>query len=275
MRLIPATLRATVAVSALSSLGLAMILSTPGATDTSLIRRDDLGYEMPEIPDEEDFLAPNPTNGNYYADGDGVQSGDSNQTWIYDYENLDNKGKCWTEVFFVGTTLAYAEWKQIGPDHDCASTASCNITPSDVEQKCSSTTWSLAYAQSIKLAVAPLGLGIELTATLTTTVGQTYQACNSHTDSENCTWDDEKCHSIWGADQTLTVHGFKRLSCPGPGKIDGVLLRPDGNFTVTTINFAIPLPASPYTSCNGTCETSDFTGLLPAIDTAMKPWPTQ
>ncbi|KFZ23022.1 hypothetical protein V502_02497 [Pseudogymnoascus sp. VKM F-4520 (FW-2644)] len=172
-------------------------------------------YEMPEILDEEDFLAPNPPNGNYYADGDGVQSGDSNQTWIYDYENLDNKGKCWTEVFFVGTTLAYAEWKQIGPDHDCASTVS----------------W----------------LGIELTATLTTTVGQTYQACNTHTDSENCTWDDEKSHSIWGADQTLTVHGFKRLSCPGPGKVDGVLLRPDGNFIVTTINFAIPLPAPPYT----------------------------
>ncbi|KFZ23543.1 hypothetical protein V502_01978 [Pseudogymnoascus sp. VKM F-4520 (FW-2644)] len=101
MRLISATLRATVAVSALSSLGLAMILPTPGAIDTSLIRRD-LLQEVIGVPDDQAVQDIYIGNGlklsPYYADGSGVQSGNSVLTTL-----PTTNAKCWSEIFFVGT----------------------------------------------------------------------------------------------------------------------------------------------------------------------------
>ncbi|KFX86710.1 hypothetical protein V490_08920 [Pseudogymnoascus sp. VKM F-3557] len=265
MRLKSATLRATVAVSALSSLGLAMILPTPGAIDTSLIRRE--LTEVTGVPDDMAFWD-NPT-GNYYADGYGVQSGNS---VLLTVPYTDDDGKCWTEIFFVGTTDAYDQWKQIGDDIDCATTSTCLLSTQEMAQKCLSFTWGLTYTASVAAAVAPLGVGVTITSSVAASVGGSYQACNSRTKVDSCTWDDTKCHSMWGASQTTTVHGYKRLSCVG---FVNTPPRPDGNVTMGMQNFKFALPGSTFLSCNGTCETSDFTGLLPAIDTAMKPWPTQ
>lgn len=265
MRLISATLRATVAVSALCSLGLAMILPTPGAIDTSLIRRE--LTEVTGVPDDMAFID-NPT-GNYYADGSGVQSGNSVLSTI---PLTETDGKCFTEIFFVGTTDAYDQWKQVGDDIDCATTSTCLLSTQDMAQKCLTFTWGLTYTAGVQAAVAPLGVGVTISSSVAVTAGGSYQACNSRTNVDSCTWDDTKCHSMWGASQTTTVHGYKRLSCVGI--LEGPL-RPDGNVTMGMQNFKFALPGSTFLSCNGTCETSDFTGLLPAIDTAMKPWPTQ
>ncbi|KFZ23936.1 hypothetical protein V502_01585 [Pseudogymnoascus sp. VKM F-4520 (FW-2644)] len=129
MRLISATLRATVAVGALSSLGLAMILPTPGAIDTSLIRR-----ELTEVTGVPDDMALDDNPGDtYYADGSGVQSGNSVPFTV---PLTDTDVKCFTEIFFVGTTDAYDQWKQVGDDIDCATTSTCLLSTQEMAQKC-------------------------------------------------------------------------------------------------------------------------------------------
>lgn len=270
MRLISATLRATVAVSALSSLGLAMILPTPGTIDTSLIRRELAPEVMPEVtgvPDDTVFQK-NPTRWTNYENESGVQSGDSVRADAY--------GNCWTEIFFVGTTDAYDQWKQVGDDIECATTSTCLLSTQDMAQKCMTFTWGITNTASVAAAVAPLGVGVTVTASVAVSVGGSYQACNSRTNVGSCTYTHTKCHSMWGAAQTTTVHGYKRLSCSGLWpSAQYPLLRPDGNSTVAIINFAIPLPASTFISCNGTCATSDFPGLLPPVNATMQPWPTQ
>ncbi|KFZ01851.1 hypothetical protein V500_00593 [Pseudogymnoascus sp. VKM F-4518 (FW-2643)] len=142
-------------------------------------------------------------------------------------------------------------------------------------QKCLSFTWGLTTTASVAAAVAPLGVGVTVTASVAVSVGGSYQACNSRTNVDSCTWDDTKCHSMWGAAQTTTVHGYKRLSCDFPVAIEGPPQRPDGNFTVGIQNFNFPLPGSTFISCSGTCATSNFPGLLPAVNATMQPWPTQ
>ncbi|OBT42252.1 hypothetical protein VE00_07725 [Pseudogymnoascus sp. WSF 3629] len=231
MRLISATLRATVAVSALFSLGLAMILPTPGAIDTSLIRRD-LLPEVTGVPDDDHVAIFFPTintynANNYYPDGSGVQSGNSVLTTL-----KTTNIKCWSEIFFVGTTDAYDQWNQVGDDVDCATTSTCLLSTQNMAQKCLSFTWSVTETASVAAAVAPLGVGVTITASVAVSVGGSYQACNSRTNVDSCTWTDTKCHSIWGADQTTTVHGYKRLSCDKPIAIGGPPQRSDGNFTL-------------------------------------------
>jgi len=269
MRLISATLRATVAVSALSSLGLAMILPTPGAIDTSLIRRAPLREVAPEVTGVPDTTAlrnnPTPAWSDFGNDESGVQSGDSLP--------VDGLSNCWTEIFFVGTTDAYDQWNQVGDDIDCATTSTCALSTQNMVQKCETITWGLTTTAGVQAAVAPLGVGVTITASVGVSAGGSYQACNSRTNVDSCTWDDTKCHSMWGTSQTTTVHGFKRLSCSGlPASYP---VRPDGNSTMTKIDFVIPLPASTFIDCSGTCATSDFPGLLPVGNATMQPWPTQ
>lgn len=280
MRLISATLRATVAVSALCSLGLAMILPTPGAIDTSLIRR---GLQIP-VSGLPACNGPSATGTSNYVDGEGVFVGNSCDKETSDFLELGKGGvKCTTEYFLVGTTDAYNQWYQANGNIDCPPEGSCAKAVQKLSQTCTSFQWSVTESVSVEVDLELVKIGTSISSTQ----GQIYQSCNADTSTDTCTWTDGQCHSIWAAQQITTVHGYMRESCTidpsvvlwlaSEAQAKGETFpqqRPDGNFTAGMQDFEFPLAGVSAITCDGTCNPAYNPGPPPAGH-AMTPWPTQ
>ncbi|KAH7198340.1 uncharacterized protein B0J16DRAFT_392044 [Fusarium flagelliforme] len=157
----------------ISSLFLGIASATPALPVHELAVRAD---QLPSCDDKS-----KPYNGRY-KDGQGN----------YDY-------------YIVEANKEVLPWQKASGNRYCTGTTTCSITQLTGKSVCKERSESISA--SVGVDIEGFKMGVEFTVT------SSESRCVQATDTTQCVWSDQQCHTIWTQQHILRQKGYRRQRC--------------------------------------------------------------
>ena len=165
----------------------------------------------------------------------------------------------------MGYEIQVENWVRQSPEADCTSTATCTSPQLGTVQKC--TAHAMTHVPNFNAAfiakfVAPFvgEVNAQVGAGYTMWSQTTHQTCTTMDVTFQCTWDDQKCHSVWLSDVVVRYNGYIRRRCNyGRG---------GGDETVWSMDTSLTTPTNiTRLGCAATCDMDTYPSPEPGFKT--------
>ncbi|KAG9231471.1 hypothetical protein BJ875DRAFT_486979 [Amylocarpus encephaloides] len=254
--------------------------SVPGFTKRVTVDDSFPVNKIPECKDDPSYAIPKKTG---YSINQGYKVPKIGSKDACDNGYLLKKDRCWTEQWWVETEIVFENWKNTGFAIDCAKTSSCSTTTIDLGQTCTSHSVSNdnGFEQGIEgkleFAIASGGkftIGTNPKYSYKHSEGDTSTICTSESSQARCTFDDEKCHSVWSAQRNMKIHGHLQRVCYRGNDSNGIqqnTKRDDGTYVRGQLGYSFTYPINKMVGCAALCGDQTYPDPTPAEGNGREP----